>query len=131
MSLCIPRISKHITREYIRDIFCKLNIGVIHRIDIKDKNDMYQKVFIHMLWNNSDTAIKARDRLLNGKDIKIMYEEPWFWKVSISMNHCFNPKKIQKQNQHQNQNQNQKTVEEKEIGNDFILVQYSKKNKVK
>ena len=29
---------------------------------------------------------KARDRLLEGKEIKIVYDDPWFWKVSAYVN---------------------------------------------
>jgi hypothetical protein len=39
-------------------------------------------VFIHLIWKQTDQATAARERLLQGKEIKIIYDEPWFWKVS-------------------------------------------------
>ena len=33
-------------------------------------------------WFHNSNASVARERLLNGKDIKIIYDDPWFWKVS-------------------------------------------------
>jgi hypothetical protein len=40
-------------------------------------------VYIHFRrWSNTENANIARERLLNGKEIKIIYDEPWFWKIS-------------------------------------------------
>lgn len=85
--LCIPRVFPNIDERYIRKIFDALNMGEISRIDIIRKNtekgDNFNRVFIHWRsWNESDNAKQARERLLNGKEIKIIYDDPWFWKVS-------------------------------------------------
>jgi hypothetical protein len=86
-SLCIPRVFPNIDERRIRKIFESLNMGVISRVDIVRKNtekgENFNRVFIHWkYWNNSENANISRDRLLNGKEIKIIYDEPWFWKVS-------------------------------------------------
>jgi hypothetical protein len=62
-------------------------MGELERIDIvsktSEKGEKFNRVFVHFRrWNNSDNANTARERLLNGKDIKIIYDEPWFWKIS-------------------------------------------------
>jgi hypothetical protein len=62
-------------------------MGTIERIDIvskkNDKENKFNRVFIHYReWNESENAIIARERLLEGKEIKIIYDEPWFWKIS-------------------------------------------------
>jgi hypothetical protein len=86
-SLCIPRVFPNIDEKRIRKIFDELQIGNIERIDIinkqTEKGEKYNRVFIHFnLWYNNSNANQVRDRLLNGKDIKIIYDDPWFWKVS-------------------------------------------------
>jgi len=83
-SLCIPRVFKKITKEYIEKVFTNLNIGTIEKIDIIHGNENYNLVFIHLFWNQTNTANNARDRLLSTKDIKVYYDEPWFWKVIVN-----------------------------------------------
>jgi hypothetical protein len=68
-------------------VFNELGMGEIQRIDIISKNtekgEKFNRVFIHFKrWFSNPNADMARERLLNGKEIKIMYDEPWFWKVS-------------------------------------------------
>ena len=47
------------------------------------KGEKFNRVFVHFKrWNNSENSNTARERLLNGKEIKIIYDEPWFWKIS-------------------------------------------------
>lgn len=91
-SMCIPRVNSNINEDYICQVINKLNIGIIHHIDIIhkkiDKGDnMYNRVFIHFSqWNNNSNAEKARTLLINGSSIKIIYNdnEPWFWKIYAS-----------------------------------------------
>jgi hypothetical protein len=85
--LCIPRVYPNISESRIRKIFDELNMGTLDRIDIitkqSEKGEQFNRVFVHFArWNNSENACTARERLLNGKEIKIIYDEPWFWKVS-------------------------------------------------
>ena len=42
--------------------------------------------WIFLDWFENENAKNARERLMNGKDIKIIYDEPWFWKISASRN---------------------------------------------
>ena len=88
--LCIPRVHRNIDETRIRKIFHELNIGVLERIDIvtkrsdkENKDNNFNRVFVHFRqWNDSENAVKARERLLEGKEIKIIYDNPWFWKIS-------------------------------------------------
>lgn len=85
--LCIPRVYPNITESRIRKIFDDLAMGTLERIDIvsktNEKGEKFNRVFVHFRrWNNSDNANTARERLLNGKEIKIIYDDPWFWKIS-------------------------------------------------
>ena len=87
-SLCIPRVFKNITRERVFNCFKDLGIGFVERIDMvlrkAENGDEFQRVFVHLRWNRTEQASKARSRLLAGKEIKIVYDEPWFWKVSAN-----------------------------------------------
>ena len=86
-SLCIPRVFANIDEKRIHRIFDDLNMGDIHKIDIisktTEKGEKFNRVFVHFKrWFNNSNADTARERLLNGKEIKIIYDDPWFWKVS-------------------------------------------------
>jgi len=86
-SLCIPRVFPNIDERRIRGVFESLDMGEIERVDIvkktTEKGEKFNRVFIHWKrWNSSDNANQSRNRLLNGKEIKIIYDDPWFWKIS-------------------------------------------------
>jgi hypothetical protein len=86
-SLCIPRVFLNIDENRIRHIFNELDMGVIQRIDIvnktTEKGEKFNRVFLHFArWFDTENAVIARERLLEGKEIKIIYDDPWFWKVS-------------------------------------------------
>ena len=87
-SLCIPRVFGNINESLIMQIFNKIKLGVINKIDIIEKLDkkgeLHKRVFIHFkYWFDNIDANYAKERLLLGKDIKIVYNFPWFWKVSV------------------------------------------------
>jgi hypothetical protein len=87
-SLCIPRVFSNISKDKVFKIFQKTKLGVIDRIDMipirpEGGGTEYQRVFVHFKsWN--PTAHEWRERLISGKDIKVVYNEPWIWKVSAS-----------------------------------------------
>jgi hypothetical protein len=86
-SLCIPRVFSNIDEKRIRRIFDELNLGIIEQVDIvnktTEKGEKFNRVFVHFKrWFSNANADTARERLLNGKEIKIIYDDPWFWKVS-------------------------------------------------
>lgn len=83
-TLCIPRILTNITKEYIYDTINHLNLGTIRNIDIIRSKDFSNKAIIHFSkWNNGGNADIVKERLLIGKDIKIVHRDPWFWKIVI------------------------------------------------
>ena len=86
-SLCIPRVFPNITEFRIRTTIEELNLGQVDRIDMierhTEKGEKFNQVFIHFkTWYDNTTAVKARNQLISGKEIKIIYDQPWFWKVS-------------------------------------------------
>ena len=85
--MCIPRVFPNIDEKRIRRIFDDLNMGEIDRVDIvgktTEKGEKFNRVFVHFRkWHSNSNADTARERLINGKEIKIIYDEPWFWKIS-------------------------------------------------
>jgi hypothetical protein len=88
-SLCIPRVFNNITEPRIRQVFDELGLGRISGVDIKErrneKGDSFKRVYIHFeKWFWNENAQSARKKLVSGKEIKIVYDNPWFWKVSAS-----------------------------------------------
>jgi len=89
-SICIPRVSSNITKTYIKNIFEQIfGNNSIERIDLVKKTysnyKLYYTAFIHFnYWNDSLNVLSIRNRILNNQTFKIVYNEPWFWKCSIS-----------------------------------------------
>jgi hypothetical protein len=89
-SICIPRVFNNITDKKIRQVFDELSLGKISRIDIvkerkNEKGEVFNRVYIHFeKWFWNEDAQTARRKLILGKEIKIIYDNPWFWKVSAS-----------------------------------------------
>ena len=92
-SICIPRTFRTIrgdqTKRAVFNTFRDLRIGHIDRIDTVHKTDQrgehYCTVYVHLKWNmSSQLARETRQKLLDGNDIKVVYDEPWFWKCTMS-----------------------------------------------
>ena len=88
-SLCIPRVFSNITKERVAFVIRNVGLGEIDHIDmvprVAENGDKFQRVFIHFKeWSQSPAAQRARERVLSGKEIKIVYDEPWFWKLSAN-----------------------------------------------
>ena len=88
-SLYIPRVYPNISELRIRKIFEDLSFGVIDRLEIinntSKKGEKYNIVYIHFQeWYINSYAKEIRQKLLKGNDIKITYDDPWFWKVYAS-----------------------------------------------
>jgi len=81
-SLCIPRVLQTITESQIHKIFDELQLGVIHKIDIRKGDKEFNRAFVHFRkWSSSENALIAKERFKNGLDIKVIYDGTWFWKV--------------------------------------------------
>ena len=87
ISLCIPRVFNNITEAKVYNVFNKLNIGKIHSINMIErtnkKGKMVKCVFINFDYWYLNERSQMRNQLLSGKEIQIVYDDPWFWNVSI------------------------------------------------
>ena len=100
-SICIPRTFSSITREKVIAVIRDLELGEIDHIDMiqrnNEKGDKFQRIFIHFkYWFSNPTAVKTRKMLLTSeKEIKIIYDEHWFWKISANRSVKSIPQKLQ------------------------------------
>jgi hypothetical protein len=88
LSLCIPRVFANIDEKRVRSVIEQL-LGKISRVDIiertNEKGEKYKRVFVHFdYWFETADAQTAKSRLIEGNEIKIVYDDPWFWKVSAN-----------------------------------------------
>jgi hypothetical protein len=88
-SICIPRVFKNISEARIRSIMYSLEFGFVERVDMAGKTDKngneYNVVFVHFSnWNNSQEAMAVREKLEQGNQVKIVYDTPWYWMISMS-----------------------------------------------
>ena len=92
-SICIPRTFTSIRGKPVKTaVFTTmrdLKVGFIERIDVIHKTDArgerYCTIYIHLKWNMHDTlARETRQKLLDGHDVTSVYDDPWFWKCTMS-----------------------------------------------
>ncbi len=88
-SLCIPRTHANIRRERIFAVLRSLNLGWVGRIDIvpkrNDDGTEFVRVFIHFTkWFNNHQTRQFLERLDLDGHARIVYDEPWYWKVTKS-----------------------------------------------
>ena len=94
-SLCIPRVFKNITQGRIARCFA-LALGVedreptfIDRIDMVARTDKsgqeFWRVFIHLNdYPDTPEGREVQKRIAAGGTVTIVYDDPWYWKVSMS-----------------------------------------------
>ena len=85
-SIVIPRVFKNIGEKRIRAIVYKLRFGFLQRVDIVPKRGKeFNVVFLHFSqWNTDASSTAVRNKLDTGDQVKIVYEEPWYWLIKKS-----------------------------------------------
>ena len=86
LSIYIPRVFHNITEERIMNCFKTLNIGVVSRVDLVDResdqnDDKTRMAFIHFKsWSDSLSSKNLREKILNPQEVaKIVYDDPYYW----------------------------------------------------
>ena len=87
--LVIPRVFPNVRWQRIQQVFIDLNWGFIERIDtIPIQGGKSKRAFIHFApgrWNTRNPEVmEVLDALRNGRQVNVVYDDPWYWKVSIS-----------------------------------------------
>ena len=97
-SICIPRVFNNIDAKKIGNVFDQLQLGKIKRIDMieckNEKGEKFKRAFVHFeKWHWNEDAQAARRKLIEGKEIKIVYDTPWFWKISANRSNTTNDRR--------------------------------------
>jgi len=89
-AICIPYVFENIGEKRIEGIFKDLDIGTVNRIDLVPTQNQapngskVNRVFIHLNWKIDADTDKIRTKLLCGKEVKVLYDGKYFWKISAS-----------------------------------------------
>ena len=89
-SICIPRTFANIRWQQVKVVFEQLfGEGNIERVDVARKTakdgSSFNCMFVHFIaWPTDAQSQEVRRSLLDGKTIKIVYDDPWYWKCALS-----------------------------------------------
>jgi hypothetical protein len=89
-SICIPRMFANLNSKCVFDVFADLfgaqYIDCVDSVNkTNEKGEEYKRAFVHFKsWPNTYEAQEFRRRLVEGKEVKVIYSDPWFWKCSAS-----------------------------------------------
>lgn len=82
--LCIPKVDNSISSEDVFKTLVSLNIGYIYKIfeePFQNKDD-YKTFFIKFSWNTKNKhALFLKNKMYEKGSLKLVYNEPWYWKV--------------------------------------------------
>ena len=89
-SIYIPRVHSNITWKRVKDVFEEIfGTGTIGRVDItkirrsEGDNLPFNRAFVHFKhWPKEFNQL--REQLVAGETIKIVYDDPWFWKCLLN-----------------------------------------------
>ena len=87
VSLCIPRVFNNIGWKRVKRHMIEANLGFVEAVHLIPRGQ-HKRAYVHFRansWNMRDpVARQALTALQNGQKIRIEYDEPWYWEVSIS-----------------------------------------------
>lgn len=80
-SLCIPRMECKYDINFVRKILENSHIGnIVNIVEVPNKsNEKYKKVIINIDLTDVNEIINRR--FSENKDIKIIYDNPFYWKI--------------------------------------------------
>ena len=86
LSIFIPRVlSEWANEEIISNVFKKLDIGEVERIDFVEKTDKYNntyyQAFIHFKeWSDTTISHNIQKKIFDPEQVsKIVYDDPKYW----------------------------------------------------
>jgi len=87
VTLCVPFVFTHITKEKVFAVFRNQRVGHIERIYIAKKDDKHNSVFVYFAKDKWSNKFNANDILANlkaGIPWIVPYSQHGYWKVWIS-----------------------------------------------
>jgi hypothetical protein len=85
-SVFIPRVSSKMTTDMVSYIFQKQELGNVKRVDLVAKMDKrgipYNAAYVHINnWFINPASLNFQERIENGKEARIVYDDPKYWVV--------------------------------------------------
>ncbi len=95
MSLFIPRVFSNITSERIASVFEKQGFGMVKRVDLVSQGE-YNRAYVHFdFWCDSITTRAFKEKLLKKDQVRVVYDDPYYWIVLENTSTSYDPKKVQ------------------------------------
>ena len=89
LSLFIPKVTKNTTERQIKDVFKKLDLGLVSRVDFVEKQDNKDilTAFVHFsFWFDTTSAYHLQEHIFNHQQGKIVYDDPSYWIIMENKN---------------------------------------------
>jgi hypothetical protein len=83
-SICVPFIFSNISRAHIRRVFEGLKLGKIACLDIHIAQKCQRAYIYFDSWNANARVDNIKAQLLEGKELKVIYNDPWYWKCYLN-----------------------------------------------
>lgn len=86
MSLYIPHVFANIGEKKMVEVFASNEIGKVNHIDLVTKigkdRKVYHSAYVHFdYWYDNIASRNIQEKLNAGKEAKIVYDDPWYWKA--------------------------------------------------
>ena len=82
-SICLPWVYHGTSEKKVYSVFKNLGCGTIDNIHFLEAGD-HQIVFVNFSdWSTDEASTEMREALENGEQVQVVYDEPWYWKVSM------------------------------------------------
>jgi len=82
-TVCIPRMEKSVSKDYILQTFKRFNIGTVttcKEIPLRN-DDNYKRVIISIILNGNEKSKIFQNKLQDDKPIHLMHSIPLYWKI--------------------------------------------------
>lgn len=87
-TLCIPSIEEKISLEYVKTTFEKMRFGQITSIFEVPVRDGYKRIMIKMRMDEDTiNGSYILGRINNGQNVKIVHNNPFYWKMELGRKH--------------------------------------------
>ena len=87
ISICIPRVFNNIGWRRVKQVMIACGWGFVERVDMVSQGS-YKRAFVHFApgrWNTRNAgAMDVLAALKAGNEVKIVYDDPWYWKIGLS-----------------------------------------------
>ena len=93
LSLIIPRVfPQYIDEQGMIDTFEQQKLGRVYKVNMIHMNSesrrrghpMYKAIVYFSAWYDNVIAYNFQQRIFNQGDARVVYDDPWFWKVTAS-----------------------------------------------